>query len=279
MPLVSPFALKSALAGGGRFLSDGAMGTELLAQGVPPNGVLLANCETPERVVAIHERYLRAGARILTANTFGYRSGKPLAEHVRMGAYLAERAAHQSEHPACVWLSLTTSFIRSERKAIPTLARHRAILIETCTSLAQTVEAVEIVGAARPAFLGVSFHFTSGGVIPDGSEIEDVLREIAPLNIDALGANCGDSPESFIRVLARLRLATDIPLIAQPSAGVPPRDFEGERFQYPVKPERLATAAKTYLNLGARFVGGCCGTTPAHIRAIYDFCFREANLT
>ncbi len=277
MPLVSPFALKSALAGGGRFLVDGAMGTELMAQGVPPNGVLVANRECPEKVLAIHERYLQAGARILTANTFGYRDNKPLAEYVRMGALLAEQSAHYSVRPACVWLSLTTSFIRNERKAIPSLVRHRAILIETCTSLAHAVEAVEIVGAARPAFLAVSFHFTSGGVIPDGSGVDEVIREIAPLNLDALGVNCGDSPESFIRVLARLRMTTDCPLIVQPSAGVPPRNREGERFQYPVQPDRLAAAAKTYLDLGARFVGGCCGTTPAHIRAIYDICFREAN--
>lgn len=278
MPLVSPYVLRSALEGRGCFLVDGAMGTELMAQGVPPSGVLLANRDSPEKVIAIHERYLQAGSRILTANTFGYCDGKPLADYVHEGALLAEQAAHYSAIPACVWLSLTTSFVRNERRAIPTLVRHRAVLLETCTSLAHAVEAVQIVKEASPAFIGLSFHFTADNSLPDGSNVDEVVREITPLSVDALGANCGDNPESFIRLVARLRLATDCPILIQPSAGVP-KGTAIERWQYPVQPPRFASTAKTFVALGVRFVGGCCGTTPAHIRAIYDFCFREANQT
>ncbi len=276
MPLVSPYVLKTALEGTGCFLVDGGMGSELLAQGVPPNGILPANRLYPEKVSEIHERYLQSGARILTANTFGYCDGDPIAEYVREGAFLAEQTAHFSHLPACVWLSLTTSFIRNEREAIPSLVRHRAVVIETCTSLAHAVEAAEIVRAAEPAFLAVSFHFKSDSVIPDGSDVDDVLRDIATVEIDALGANCGDNPEKFIGVMARMRLATDLPLLVQPSAGIP-KSSAVERWQYPVQPSRFAGVAKTFLALGVRFVGGCCGTTPAHIRAVYDFCFREAN--
>jgi methionine synthase I (cobalamin-dependent) len=240
--------------------------------GVPPNAIPLANRDFPQKVQCVHESYLEAGAHILTANSFGVREGERLAEYARRGALLAEQVADESPFSACVWLSLTAGFVRSEREALPTLVAGRAVVVETVGSLLQAEEVVKILLEAKPILLAVTCHFRATGLMPDRSEPEIVARRLSQTGVDIMGANCGETPESFLDIAERLRANTSLPLLIQPSAGLPTRNSLNE-WSYPTNDEAFANIAKGLFERGVNIVGGCCGTTPKTIVRIAQHCF------
>jgi methionine synthase I (cobalamin-dependent) len=273
MPLLSAVALKRALEREGHVLADGGMGSLLIREGVTPTGILTANRSYPDKVLAVHHQYLNAGARVLTANTFGWRDGEPIGDFVREGALLAEQAAQQSSSPACVWLSLTTAFLRLEPlETLASLFAGRAIIIETCTTLHHAEEAVRKAKQANPTLLAVTCHYRAGGSMPDGTEPETAVRHLEALGVDVVGANCGENPESFLPIARRMKDSTGLPLVVQPSAGLP-RDNTLGQWVYPVQTEAFVQSVLRLLEVGVKIVGGCCGTTPETIRAIYQHCF------
>lgn len=272
MPLLSPTTLKRALSGDGHILADGAVGSLLCKEGVMPAEVLVANHHQPFLVASVHQRYLEAGARIITANTFGWREGKPLTEFVREGALIAEQTVHLSPVTACVWLGLTSAFLRLDADILQPIFAGRAVMIETCTSLAHAEAALLRAKEADAPLVGVTCHFRANGKMPDGSEPDEVVRVLEAGGADIVGANCGDNPESFVGVATQMKRATGLPLLMQPSAGLPKDNTLGE-WVYPVTISEFVGTISRLIEVGVKIVGGCCGTTPEYIRAIHRHCF------
>ena len=268
------------LFAGGPVLSDGAMGTMLLERGVPLDRCYEEmNLLQPELVGAIHAEYLDAGAEIVEANTFGANAFR-LARHgfsnqVRAVNLAGVRIARElvGARTACVAgaigpLGVDVRRMRSEEvraafvEQVSALAEGEPdlLMIETMTSI---VEAEEALSAARDvdAGLGVIVMVTvdDAGDCLDGTTAEEAAVRLTDLGADAVGCNCSMGPESVLQATRRMRVVTGAPLAALPSVGVPGGNLAA--------PFEFANRLKQTLAAGASLVGGCCGTTPEHIRA------------
>lgn len=272
MPLLSAMTLKRALEEDGHLLADGAMGSLLCKEGLVPNTILPANRTVPFKVAGVHQRYLEAGSRIITANTFGWRDDENISEYVREGALIAEQAVELSPYMGSVWLALTSAFLRLEVEILQPIFAGRAVIIETCTSLKHAELALIRAKEATPVLIGVTCHFRANGKMPDGSEPEEVVRTLEACGADIVGANCGDNPESFVGIAKKMKGATGLPLLIQPSAGLPRDNTLGE-WDYPVTIPEFVASISRLIDMGVKIVGGCCGTTPDYIRAVHRHCF------
>ena len=270
-------------------VGDGALGTALYNSGVAARRSFDdLNRSDPDRVRAIHAAHLAAGAEILTANTFGanrfqlakHRLAADTAAINRAGVAVARSAAAGGQ-PVFGSVGPTGETIGSvadaraadirgafaEQIASLVAAGVDALLIETFTSLAEARLALEAARETAPD-LGVAVltTFSERALTALGTSPRRVAAELARAGADAVGANCGVGPESTLAALERMREATELPLLAQPNAGLPAR-VDG-RFLYPSSPDYFAHYAKRYLRLGVRVIGGCCGTGPDHLAAV-----------
>ena len=271
------------LFSGGRVLCDGAMGTMLLERGISLDRCYdELNLSRAEMVAVVHDEYLRAGAEIIETNTFGasaYRLARQgLRDKVReinlAGARIARECVGSSG--ACVAgavgpLGIDVRQVRGDDVGGAFAEQMRALaeggvdllIIETMTSLAEAAEAIR---AAREAAAGlrivVMMTVDDNGNCMDGATAEAAAIRLTELGADAVGCNCSMGPESVLEAIRRMRLGTDLPLAAMPSAGVPGGTVAT------ATPEELARFAEKYFEAGASFIGGCCGTTPSHTRAM-----------
>ncbi len=272
----------------GAVVVDGAMGTMLYARGVFVNRCFdELNLSNPGLVRSIHEGYVAAGAEIVETNTFGAHRFKlgphGLAPHVRKinreGARLAREAAEGQ--------GLVAGSIGPVGKPLAPLghvARDEAIeafteqveglleggvdlfFIETMPSLDQATAALEAVRSQTTDVpVAVSLTFNEEGNTIYGDAPEDVVRALEGLDVPLIGANCSQGPQAMLETVRRMAgVAKTARLSAMPNAGAPAR-VEG-RYVYLCTPEYMATWARRFLESGASVVGGCCGTTPAHVR-------------
>lgn len=281
----------------GPVLCDGAMGTQLHAHGITFNHSLDGlNLTQPETVLAIHRGYVEAGADLLETNTFGgncFRlqehdlEGK-VAEINRAGVRLARKAADESRRQIYVAGSIGPLGVRlaplgrvtateaftafKEQIAALNEAGVDALILETFSDLNEIVQAIKAareVNAALP--LIAQMTYTEDGCTPLGDTPEQVARKLCELEVDVIGANCSVGPAKLLPVvqaLSRCARAVDCrPLVSiQPNAGWPQR--MGSRLIYPATPEYFGDFARRFLQAGASIIGGCCGTTPDHIRAM-----------
>lgn len=289
-PIANPFL---ELLGTGRpIVADGAMGTTLMASGLEAGEVPETWNLRPDRrdrVRAIHEAYLEAGARIVLTNTFGaspirlrvHGLSERAADLNRAGAELAREAAGRDAIVAgsmgpvgefIAPLGLLTPDEATEAFAIQAAALADGgvdvLWIETMADLAEASAAVA--GARRGAphlpFV-TTMTFDSHGRTMMGTWPKDAAPTLAGLGAVALGANCGTGPaEIETAVEAMHGVLPEAVLVAKGNAGVP--RFVGVSTVYDMTPEMAGEHARRALALGARIVGGCCGTTPAHIRAL-----------
>ena len=284
--------LREVLAGKGLLLLDGATGTQLSARGLLPGGD--QNLLHPDAVRAVHESYLAAGSRAITTNTLTdnrifYEShglSSDLVEVNRAGASLA-RGAIQSHGPGTFVLgdmSSTGQLLEpygdfTEAQFVAAFAEQARILeasgvdgflIETIMDLREAACALRGCREASslPILVTMSFQtLRDGGRTAMGSQAADCGRTLSGAGADAVGANCGDlDPFETAELLTLLRQSCDLPLIAQPNAGKP-RLVDGVA-RFDMDPERFANGVALCMDRGARLVGGCCGTTPAHIAAL-----------
>ena len=273
---------------------DGGMGTLLQDRGLTDGGAgELWNVERPEVVRDSHDAYARAGARLLTTNTFG--GTRPrlqmhgLEDRVhelnRAAASLARSVA--DEHGILVAGDLgptgelmaplgTMDAAEAQEIFAEQLRGLRdggidVVLIETMSDLAEVHAAV---AAARsvvpdlPVIATLSFDTnlrTMMGVRP-----ADAVTALADAGVDAVGANCGRGPEEMERIAAQMAEARPegLLLVAQSNAGLP--QVVGDHFEYDASPSDLAEHARALHKLGIDLIGACCGSTPAHIEAIRD---------
>ena len=288
------------LFAGKTILCDGAMGTMLYARGIFINRCFdELNLSQPELVRSIHEEYLQAGAQVVETNTFGANAFRlerfDLRHRVRdinlAGVRLAREcvAEIESKQAAVAYVAgaIGPLGLRVGPGQAVTSADAQAAFAEQIHALAEggpglgadlliaetlpsLAEAEALVSAARSAAPGlpliVMVTVDAEGICPDGSTPEDVAARLSSLGVDALGCNCSDGPQTVLRVIERMRSATSLPLAAMPNAGIP-RAVDG-RSIYMASPEYMGSFARKVARAGASFIGGCCGTTPAHIRAM-----------
>ncbi len=271
-------------------VADGAMGTMLHAAGVSLDCVLPElNLSAPELVAEVHEQYVAAGADMILTNTF--RASVPRLAAVGLdgqareinvaGVRLAREAAAAADREIFVAGSLGPVHTGHQRAHMALSKRADALLeqatfmaeagvdlllFETFAELAELVAGVKLcAGLGLPMIGQLTFMEDERSLAGDEPEAVAGALNSSPLTV--LGINCTLGPQGILKVLRRLSTCTTIPLSAQPNAGLP-RIIGKRRFQYALHDEYFARHARLYVELGACIVGGCCGTTPAHIHAI-----------
>jgi homocysteine S-methyltransferase len=271
----------------GVVVADGGMGTMLYARGVFVNRCFdELNLSSPALVRGVHEEYVEAGAELVETNTFG-------AHRFKLGPHGLEKQVHRinvegariareavagralvagSIGPIGKPLSPYGSITADEAAdAFGEQARGLAeggvdlFVIETMSSLVEAQAALRAVRAASDRPVVVSLTFTEEGTTFYGDRPEDVVRALEALGVPVIGANCSQGPQAMLETVSRMAAAaTSAKLSAMPNAGAPA--FVEGRYVYLCTPEYMASYARRFLSAGVSLVGGCCGTTPAHIR-------------
>ena len=271
-------------------LCDGAMGTLLYAKGIFINRSYdELNLSQPDLIRGIHHEYLQAGAEIIETNTFGgnsFRLGRhSLADKVndvnRAGVRIAREAAKSFD----VWVAGSvgplgtrieplgkTSFQEARaafRQQIEVLveAGIDLLILETfgyMEEIHQAMLAAREVSASIPLVAQVTID--EDGNCLDGSDPQTFVPKLMEWGADVIGCNCSVGPVAMLDAMERVRAATSLPLAAQPNAGIP-RSVDGRNI-YLCSPEYMASYARKFVAAGVRLVGGCCGTTPEHIRVM-----------
>jgi len=271
MSLLAAHELVRRLRDGRRMLADGAVGSELIRAGIAPDGTVAANLSHPEHVRNIHRQAIAAGAEIITTNTFGAPSSQAWFAGFSAGLALAETAVRESDRDIAVMFSVypeelllnSWSVIEPFQEAS---SREYLLLIETAIDIERAVTAVTTAWRNGVTAIAATCHFQADARMPDGTTPAQAAAALQKAGAMIVGANCGTGPDAMVAVAEQMRTATDLPLLFQPNDGLPV--WQGSRWVYPVDTARFAAIAASLFDVGASIVGGCCGTTPAHIAAI-----------
>ncbi len=265
---------------------DGAMGTEIYKRHFFVNQSFEGLCLThPQIIREIHEQYVAAGADVLTTNSYAANynllSGFGLGDRAREINTLAVRLAREAAGPDRLVAGSVGPFGKppfgveyTEEAIVAQVTEHAAALAAAGADfiLFETLAGQRDVERAARAAAGLSipyvlsFKVDRDGETPTGAPLAVLLNaaRAAPRPPAAIGLNCGEGPESTLSALEKLMPLTPWPVIVQPNAGVP-KNVDG-RMIYMTSPEYFTTYAVRYIQLGARGIGGCCGTGPDHIR-------------
>jgi|HubBroStandDraft_6_1064221.scaffolds.fasta_scaffold13579_4 methionine synthase I (cobalamin-dependent)/5,10-methylenetetrahydrofolate reductase len=271
-------------------LGDGAMGTLLYAKGIFINRCYdELNVSQPDLIRGIHHEYLQAGAEIIETNTFGGNSFRlarhSMASQVREINFAGARLAREAAKSFDVWVAGSvgplgvrieplgkTSFEEARtafREQIAALVEGGVdlLMLETFGYLEELHQAILAARDVNPK-IPVVAHVTidEDGNCLDGSTPETFTPRLEEWGVDVIGCNCSVGPVAMLDAVERMRAATSLPLAAQPNAGMP-RSVEGRNI-YLCSPEYMASYARKFVAAGVRIVGGCCGTTPDHIRVM-----------
>ena len=277
-------------------LCDGAMGTVLYARGVFINRCYdELNLSDPALIMAIHEEYLQSGAEVLETNTFGAnrfrlarhglasRTAEINAAGVRIAREAADHLKEKQAGDAWIAGSVGPLGVHLEPLGKTGLEEARAAFAEQIAALAEAgvdllmIETMPALNEAREALLAaketapelpvfVMVTVDDDGNCLDGSSPEHAATLLTEWGADAIGCNCSTGPATVLTAIEAMRAVTSLPLAAMPNAGMP-RAVEGRNI-YLCSPEYMASFARKAIKAGAQYVGGCCGTTPNHIRAM-----------
>jgi methionine synthase I (cobalamin-dependent)/5,10-methylenetetrahydrofolate reductase len=276
----------------GPLVLDGAMGTQLYARGILYSACFEElNVSRPELVTKVHEDYVRAGAQVIETNTFGANALRlekhGLQSRVRelnaAGVRLARAAAGAQCYVAGAigpsgWFlgeagQASAGDLARVKEAFSTQARALveagvdALLVETLRQGPELRVAVEAaVDAAEgrvPVVASVSLDET--GRMAEGTDAAEVARLLKEWGASVVGVNCSDGPMSVLAAVEKM-IPVGLPVLAAPNAGLPRR--VDERMVYVTTPEYFGVYARRMIRVGVRLVGGCCGTTPEHVKRI-----------
>lgn len=285
--------LKEMFKGRKTLLSDGAWGTEFakmgLGGGICPE---LLNVEKRDAVFAVARAYVEAGSDFILTNTFGgspyklkkYAVDDRLEELNEAGVRISREAAGDSAFvlgsigPTGEFLAplgtvtddeMTAGFARQVRAFVNGGAD--GVLVETMTDLGEMLCAVRAVreNSDLPVICSMTFdkgargYATMMGVKPD-----DAARMLTDAGADSVGSNCGAGIDNMLEIAAIMRPATELPLWCKPNAGLP--ELVDGRTVYRATPEDMAARTRELIGAGANIVGGCCGSTPEHIRRMRE---------
>ena len=276
----------------GPLFLDGATGSNLRAAGMPAG----VNTESwvldhPQALMELQRAYADAGSQIVCAPTFGANAVSlslyGLEEQVEtLNHRLVALSRRAVEGRALVAADMTTTGKRADGGEIDyddllNVYRQQAqalldagvdlFIIETMLGVTECSAAVEAVRGLcdLPIFCTMTLDAV-GGAYFDG-DAESFAQSLPMLGADAVGVNCGQGPELYESVISRMAALTDAPIIAKPNAGMPEIRPDGSAV-YAMSPTKFAREMRALQKAGARILGGCCGTTPEHIRALKQFC-------
>jgi methionine synthase I (cobalamin-dependent)/5,10-methylenetetrahydrofolate reductase len=270
---------------------DGAMGTMLYARGVFINKSFDAlNITQPDLVAEVHQEYVRAGADIIETNTFG-------ANRIKLGSFglaekleaINEQAARIARHAVSAaggaayvagaigplgiriepWgktsIDEARQYFREQARALA-LGGVDLFILETFRDLNEIAAAIDAVRSVSGLPIVAQMTTEEDGNTLDGTPPERFAPELERRGATILGVNCAVGPAPMLETIERMAAVTKLQLSAQPNAGKP-RDVEGRNI-YLCSPEYMASYARRFILHNVRIVGGCCGTTPDHIRQI-----------
>lgn len=273
-------------------MCDGGMGTQLQALGLVPGECPEKWCvDKPGLVRSIHQAYRDAGSQIVEANTFGgnrykllhYGLENEVAAINRAGAALAREVAGDTRY-AMASMGPTGMFMEpygdeTETAFYDVFAMQArafeaggadSVIVETMMAVEECCVAIRAVRENTSLTCLASFTFDPQ---PDGGYAsmmgvtpEQFAEQALAAGAHILGSNCGTGPDHMIAIIKRIRAVTQVPLIAMPNAGMP--QLAGNETVFPESPEEMASKVGRLIEAGATIIGGCCGTTPAHIAAM-----------
>ncbi|MCD6304100.1 MAG: homocysteine S-methyltransferase family protein, partial [Planctomycetes bacterium] len=272
-------------------VSDGAWGTELQAHGLPAGACPeLWNADNPAAVEAVARSYVEAGSDVILTNTFGanrfvlarHGAGERAAELTESGVAISRRIAGGAVK---VFASMgpTGKVVMMEEVAADDISAAYAeqaraaaaggadaVVLETFNELAELELAMAGVRAGCSLPVVCCMTFSAG---PDktattfGTTPGELLRTAEAAGAAAVGANCGVGPDGYVRIAEMLRGGSDLPVWIKANAGMPQLG-EGGKTVFPMGPEQFASYVPALIAAGANIIGGCCGTTPRHVRLI-----------
>ena len=283
--------LRELLSDGRVHVVDGAMGTMLYGRGVFLNVCYdELSLKQPDLVRDIHREYVRAGAELIETNTFGANPVK-LATHglagetERINSAAAGLAREAAGERAAVAGAIGPLGVRVEPFGELSLDEARAVyerqvrglltggvdgfILETFSDVAELGAAVHAVRALSDLPIIAQMTVGTDGKTHYGTDPLVFGPELAAMGVDVIGVNCSVGPHGVLEAVEKLARVVSLPISAQPNAGLP-REV-GDRKIYMASPEYMASYARRMVEAGARFVGGCCGTTPEYTRAMVGF--------
>ena len=284
----------------GTVLCDGAMGSMLYGRGIFINRCYdELNASQPDLIREVHMEYLQAGAVVIETNTFGAnavrleryslegRVWELNVAGVRLARECVTQMREKQSSEAFVAGAIGPLGVRlgpeakvSEGEAYAAFAQQVKALTEGGPGVGADLLVIETMTGMMEAELAIRAAKKEGGGAPiivmvtvdeqgnclDGTSAEDAAKRMTKWGADAVGCNCSEGPAIVLSVIERMRKVTKLPLAAMPNAGTP-KSIDG-RSLYLTSPEYMASFAKKFVKAGARFVGGCCGTTPQYTRAM-----------
>ena len=273
-------------------VTDGAMGSLLYETVGPQRCVDELNSTHAEAVFHVHQTYIEAGAQIIETNTFGanrnklaqFGMGERVAELNHRAVKIAREAREAAKHEVLIAGSIGPLGIQQHVRNLPTeeilaIFKEQAgaleergvdlFVLETFSDLEELAAAVDAIRSFSRLPVVAQLTYSDEGTTFGGTRPQDAWEKLKGKNIQAIGANCTIGPQLLLPVLQHLAAHSTIPLSAMPNAGFPKRI--GDRTVYPrSSPEYFALFAKEAAEIGARILGGCCGTTPDHIHAMAE---------
>ena len=274
----------------GPVLCDGAMGTLLYSKGVFINRCYdELNVSQPDLIRGIHHDYLQAGAEVIETNTFGANPFR-LARHgfgdrVHEINFAGARLAREEAKSFDAWVAGSVGPLGARIEPLGKTAFEEAriafeqqiaalveggvdlLILETFGYLEELHQALLAARAVNPKIPVIAqVTIDDDGNCLDGSDPEAFAPRLSDWGADVIGCNCSVGPVAMLDAIERVRRGTTLPLSAQPNAGMP-RNVEGRNI-YLCSPEYMASYARKFVAAGVRLVGGCCGTTPEHIRVM-----------
>lgn len=274
---------------------DGGMGTLLQERGLMAGEIPETwNILHPEIIRQIHKEYLLAGSNIISANTFGVNTFKcknleySVKELVTAGIRLVREAMEEVHSNQPMYAALDIGSIGKLLKPLGEISFDEAyktfqeiviagdqagadlILIETVSDSYEIKAAVLAAKENSNLPVIVTMIFDENGKLLTGGDVASVTAMLEGLGVDAIGFNCGLGPEQMKKLLPQLTACCSLPIVMNPNAGLPVMVNGQTVFQ--VEPKEFAQSVKYLVEMGANVVGGCCGTTPAHIKCVVELC-------
>jgi len=268
-------------------VSDGAIGTELLKRSGEKIPEIL-NLTNPEIVEQLHIDYINAGADIITTNSFGANRARFKKHHSEINIYELNKISAQIANRVkprgkILFGSVGPTGLKPEQDEFKKIADYfqeqiaglrdgnvDVILIETMTMIEEMKIAFELARKETdlPVAITMSFQITKNGIQTySGVDFKIAVKEMLKLGAEIIGANCGNGFDEMVEITKQFKSITrETPLLIQPSAGKP--EGIGNRLLYPDTPEKITRSVEELVELNVNIIGGCCGTTPEHIRVI-----------
>jgi 5-methyltetrahydrofolate--homocysteine methyltransferase len=285
---------KQLLASESIVLLDGAMGTMLmqagLESGAPPEEW---NVLYPERVQAVHRGYVQSGSRLILTNSFGGNRFRLKLHGLQDRVQELNRAAAQNARQVADTAQLLVAVggsmgptgellepmgVMTQQEAQAAFAEQAAglaeggvdvIWIETMSDLNEIKAAIDGAHSSTDLPVAATMTFDTHGYTMMGVSPQKAIESLGPLDLVAVGANCGNGPDELIASIKAMREANpELIIVAKSNAGIP--KWQNNQLTYDGTPEVMADYARQVRDLGARLIGACCGSTPAHVRAMAE---------